>query len=117
MASRSAAVNRSVPGWATRAPERSASPGGSAGHRRRRRGGQPIPEALLGACCGPAAAKFRQGQIWGELAAAIPDDPAVLGCLARQADRVAGHFTRVDGAVALSHKHTRGLERGEELAF
>jgi hypothetical protein len=63
----------------------------------------------------PAGTQFGQGQVGGELAAAVPDHAAVPGRVARQADRVPGHLTGADRAVPQPDQHPRLPQAGEEL--
>src|ERR1019366_9207437 len=62
-------------------------------------------------------AQLRQGEVGGELAAAVPDGPAVLSGVIWQADRVSSDLARVDCAVPLAHEDPGLLQPAEELLF
>src|SRR5690606_25106078 len=65
----------------------------------------------------PAGAQLRQGEVGGELTAAVPHRGAFGGDVAVHADRVAGHLTRAAGAVTQSDLHTGVFEPGEEVGL
>ena len=64
---------------------------------------------------GPAAAQSRQGQVGGQLPAAVPDDPAILRHVMGQADRIPRHLARVSDAAPQPDGHPGPGEPGEEL--
>src|SRR5690606_29893505 len=65
----------------------------------------------------PAGAQLRQGEVGGELTAAVPDGLTVGGDVAVHADRVAGHLTRAADAVTDPNLHTSLCEPGEEVGL
>jgi hypothetical protein len=59
----------------------------------------------------PAAAELGQGEVGGELPAAVPDHPAVAAPVVRQADGIAGHLAGVLYRLRTKTPRTRAVRR------